>query len=224
MLTTDPRNDLRVATVVVLLILASYQSADSSTITSKINYSTTATIASSGISGSPVVIFQGVDNGTTSAGSSIELGQFSIHFPPGGSTTSYHNTPFIVTLQFETASDNHLLFDNKPILLYGLLNGTATGADASRLTASFNPLEGEIYNGDSFRWFYSRSFQINSMPFHLGLQDPTTSLGLPSDGITPIRGTIEGDSVPEPTTFSIVLTAIIGWGILRKRTGSRKAT
>ncbi len=65
-------------------------------------YTTTGSIGTTGITGTPDVSFQGVSDGTLTTGQPFSLGQFVVTTPPDGGTTTYE-TPFQITVTVTSA-------------------------------------------------------------------------------------------------------------------------
>ncbi len=69
-------------------------------------------------------------------------------------STTYNDTPFKITLHFDSVNGATPTPNATPITISGVLNGTVTGSDVSNVTASFNtpvntPAAGATVNSTS---------------------------------------------------------------------------
>ncbi len=205
-------------------------------------YSTTATIGTTGITsvgGAPAtgpVGFGVVTNGAFGLNSFVSLGQFTVSTLSPGASTTYANTPFTITYNpvgVVNGTDKFAFGSTAPIMLSGVLNGTVTG-DQSSVTATFTPGESPAFStSDPSKGSYKSTLAV--LNNSLGLVPSTTF-----DGHTTIQGqltTIYAGATPtplpssggvdvqtpEPTTFAILATSIIGLGLRHRLRSARKS-
>ena len=84
------------------LVLMSMASAQASPIQTTVTFNTIGSVDSFGVTGTPVVSFQGASNGTMTTGSPFSLGHFQISAPPAGETSTYLNIPFQILFKVES--------------------------------------------------------------------------------------------------------------------------
>ncbi len=93
-------------------------------------YTTTGSIGTMGIVGTPNVSFQGVNNGSLTSEQPFSLGQF-IATPQAGGATATYFTPFHVTLNVTSATGHPALPSATPITLDGSLVTNLNGGQAA---------------------------------------------------------------------------------------------
>lgn len=197
--------------VLVLGLIAPALSAQASPV---VNYSTSGTIDSTGVSGTPVISFNSILNSAFAAPSQFSLGAFQVAPLPDGQTTTYTNTPFNITYLVNTVDGNTPDPNQTPIQVSGVLNGTVTAGNQSQVTATFNPVTSPSFLTGP----YNNTLTIANSP--LLLVPSTTNSGqtsaqafLTSTNTNPGDGT----SVPEPSTIALFLTTLAGLGVQRYR-------
>src|SRR3954470_16358952 len=84
------------------LLVMTMASAQASPIQTTITYNTIGSVDSFGVTGTPVVSFQGTPNGTMATGSAFSLGHFQISAPPAGTTSTYLNIPYQILFKVES--------------------------------------------------------------------------------------------------------------------------
>ncbi len=89
-------------------------------------YSTTGTIGTTGIDGTPILSFQGVTNGSLTVGQPFSLGNFIVATPAGGGTTTYE-TPFQITLNVTASTGDPALPSATPVVLDGVISTESIG-------------------------------------------------------------------------------------------------
>jgi hypothetical protein len=208
----------------VFAVSAATDRASADPITLNETYSTTGTIYTPGVTGTPVVSFQGVENGSMTTGSPFNLGQFVVQMPSSGSATTYVNTPFTVSLDVKSVNGAPSPQD-AGFKMSGNLSGTVSGSGQSTLTATFFPpyalFPEREFNPPFAGW---PSFQTGQWMNHiippgdnLPWSDPqlwSVSLPATSGGATPVMAldTLTPTPVPEPSawiTFGMVGMAIL---------------
>ena len=218
----DARGAIRVAAVVALSFVASNRSAQSSGITANIDYGTTGTIESGGITGAPVVSFQGVSGGTMSTdGPTFDLGRFVVAPLPTGTSTTYNGTPFDIT--FMANGVNGVPMGNStPVDLRGTFFGTITGGTTSTLLVYMDDLARPavyppINNFPTFQIGNLLS-SINDTP-HGGVG---FSIAASGGSMTLQAALVDVEVVPEPSTVAI-FGCITGLVFLRRLRGRQIA-
>src|SRR5438874_1222766 len=73
------------------VLAANMAAAHASPIQTTVKFNTTGSVDSFGVTGTPVVTYQGVSNGSMTTGSPFSLGHFQIATPPSGTTSTYLN-------------------------------------------------------------------------------------------------------------------------------------
>jgi hypothetical protein len=191
---------LRLAAVVALLSLSQAPPAESAGITSEIDYSTSATYGANGITGQPVVSFQGVSDGSLTTGSPFDLGRFVVAAPTSGQTT-YDGT--LITVLFMAKSvDGQPLASPATEFFSLLLTGTvqANGQSDLRYEVSNYIDEPLPYNA------WDHGIQIGSLTaFIAGVTGFSGSIDVPpGGGSTGLQAVLHADgTVPEPSTWVI---------------------
>jgi hypothetical protein len=179
-------------------------------IQSFMQYSTSGTIDSTGITGTPVISFDSVQNGAFTAPSSFSLGVFQTAALPTGSTTTYTNTPFHITYLTNMVDGTVPTANSTPITISGVLNGTITGGSQDNVVATFIPTTLPAFTTGNFK------DTLNVLDSPLSLVPSSTNNGLTTAQAQMIVQTINPPAAAEPTSIAIFLTAIAGIGLRRK--------
>jgi len=172
-----------------------------------INYSTSGTIDSDGVTGTPIISFNSVLNSSFDSPSSFSLGDFQVAALPDTQTTKYTNTPFHITFLVNSVDGSAPNPNETPIQVSGVLNGSITGGRQSHVVAKFDP----ISNSDFITGKFSNTLSITDNP--LTLVPSTTNSGQTSAQAF----LMSTPSVPEPSTIALFLTAMAGLGVHRAR-------
>jgi hypothetical protein len=172
-----------------------------------ITYSTSGTIASSGVTGTPVISFDSLNQNTLNSPSYFSLGDFQVAGLPGTQSTTYNATPFQITLIVNDVN-GVAPTPNTPIVLTGTLDGTVTGSKQSTVKVHFDPIG-------------TLDFQTGQYDQKLTLPQLSATL-VPSttnDGVTTAEAhlvtTLNSTHIPEPTSIALFLTTLAGLGLRR---------
>jgi hypothetical protein len=188
------------------------------------DYNTTGSIGSQGITGNPVVSFRGVEDGSLTTGNRFALGQLVINPLPDGVRTDYRDTPFEIQFSAKTIDGVVPSVNETPNVLHGFLSGWVVGSDYSNLRASFipDPYPSTTNPGGPLPLDYHAPFRIESLTVALWPEPLSSSLN-PSgsnDGRMTLQGTLSVYATPEPT--SIVVFSLFATGFLIHRTYRRE--
>lgn len=182
----------------------------SDSIKSYMEYSTSGTIDSTGVTGTPVIGFNSVAGGAFTAPSSFSLGEFLVAALPNGVSTSYTNTPFHITYLTNKVDSEVPTVNGTPITINGVLNGTVNGASQSDVVATFDPSSLSPFQTGNF----SNTLKLLDSP--LSLVPSTTNGGRTTAQAQIIVQAVNPPAIPEPTSIAVFVTAIAGL-FLRRR-------
>lgn len=181
-----------------------------SSLASLMQFGTSGSIGTTGITGPNVISYVPVSSGSFTTPSAFSLGTFVVGYQPQGTTTSYDHTPFAITYTAQKVNGTVPTPNETPVTVTGFLNGSVSGPDQSNVVATFNP----ISNPNFLTGAYSNT---------LSVLDPQVSL-VPSttnNGQTTAQAHLavvaapdsSQTQVPEPATIAFFLTTIAGLGL-----------
>ncbi len=167
-----------------------------------------------GITGMPVISFQGINNGTLTSGQTFDLGQFMVSSLPAGTSTTYTNVPYEIAFYENTLNGTNPSPNETPIVMHGFLNGTIIGGSTPQFSSTIDPVLFSSANGPSFPTT-TALFRTGGL---LNGIDVTAS-GSNGQMIQGILNTEQ--AVPEPGTLAIF--AVAAAYAARRWAGARKA-
>ncbi|HMB04340.1 MAG TPA: PEP-CTERM sorting domain-containing protein [Isosphaeraceae bacterium] len=211
-----------------------------------INYNTAGSIGTTGITGSNIISFVPITDGSPNhsdqftSPSNFSLGYFQVAPLPAGQSTTYDNTPFDVTFLVKNVNGQAPNPNATPIDISGTLKGTVTGSDVSNVTATFNPPTNSTSTGsqvtatptqitDTFQTgSYSNTMTIPSSGFlivpsssNLGQTTLEAHLTSTTSPVPPPAGAggsgTPTPDTPEPTSIALFAMALGGLALHRYR-------
>jgi len=200
------------------MVFMSMAAAQASPIQTTVRYNTIGSVDSFGVTGTPVVSFQGTPNGTMTTGSSFSLGHFQISAPPAGTTSTYLNIPFQILFKVESLGGSAPTPNGTPVVLSGFLEGTVSSTDGitanpSNLKVFFNS---PVYTPEDYP-----PYPTTIVPFPTGGYTNYLSVTSPGDNGQSIQATmVTAQTVPEPGTF-LLFACVAGLSLRRARRQGR---
>ena len=193
-------------------------------------YSTSATIMGDGITTSdgssitvPPISFNPVATGAFTAPSAVGLGEFVVSTLPAGQSVNYDNTKFAITYNPVTINGTAYSATGAPVTITGELNGTLSGGQSS-VVATFDPITSPVFSSADKQYLSTLSVVNNPLalvPASAGGRT-TVQAAVTTTTPAPAGGGID-NSVPEPTTFAILGTAMVGLGLRHRLRSARKS-
>jgi hypothetical protein len=198
------------------LMFGTMTPAQASPIQTPVTFNTIGSVDTFGVTGTPVVTFQGVSHGTMTTGSSFSLGQFQIAAPPAGTSSTYLNIPFQILFKAESVGGAAPSPNETPVILSGWLNGRVSSADGSTLSESnlkvfFNA---PVYTPESYP-----PYPTTVLPFQTGGFTNYLSVTSPGDNGQPIQALmITAQTVPEPGALALFacIAGLTAWKARRR--------
>ena len=187
----------------------------SASINSFMDYSTSGTVDSTGVTGTPVIGFNSVSSGSYTAPSSFSLGEFLVAALPSGNSTTYDNTPFHITYVTHQVDGSVPDVNGTPVVLNGVLNGTVTDGSQSNVIATFSPTGPAPFQTGNF------TNTMNVVDQSLSLVPSSTNGGRTTAQAQMIVQAVTPPAIPEPTTVAMFLTALAGLGLRRRLRAGR---
>jgi hypothetical protein len=198
------------------LIASSAAATQASPIQTPVKFNTTGSVDSFGVTGAPVVTFQGVANGSMTTGSTFSLGQFQIAAPPAGTTSTYLNIPFQILFKVESMGGEAPSPNQTPVVLTGFLEGTVSSKDgltpsASNLKVFFNT---PVYTPENYP-----PYPTTILPFQTGGYNNYLNVTGSGDNGQPIQVVMITAPVPEPGSLAVFagLVGLSAWRAGRRR-------
>ena len=191
-------------------------------------YSTSATILGDGITTSDgstpttmPISFNPVVSGSFTAPSSVGLGEFVVSTLGAGQTESFNNTHFTITYNPMEIAGKAYPTEGAPVTITGKLNGMISGSQSS-VGATFDPITSPVFSSADKQYLSTLSVVNNPLalvPASAGGRT-TVQAAVTTTTPAPAGGGIE--AVPEPTTFAILATAMVGLGLRHRLRSVRK--
>lgn len=192
-------------------------------------YSTSGAILGDGITsgdGTPVttppISFNPVVSGSFTAPSAVSLGEFVVSTLPDGQSVTYDHTKFSTTFNPVSIAGSPYPTDSAPVTITGVLNGTLTGSQSS-VQATFDPITSPSFSSADKTYLSTLSVlnnPLNLVPASAGGRT-TVQAGVITTTPAPAGGGTD-NQVPEPTTFAILATAMVGLGLRHRLRSGRK--
>lgn len=205
-----PATTSSAVTLAVLMMLGTTARLSASPIATPISYSTSGSVDSFGVVGEPIVVYQAVQYGTTTTGSTFDLGQFKVASNAGSGSATYTNVPFQIALRIQSVdgaapSPNT---NDTPVLLQGTLSAVVTDGQLVSLSTMFSNTGGG--SGDP------PPYPSTIAPFRIGDYSGYLKLSTSGNDGAPIQSVLNVTPVPEPASM-LVFAAAAGLVAFRAR-------
>ena len=192
-------------------------------------YSTSSSILGDGITSSDgsalttmPISFNPVVSGSYTAPSAVGLGEFVVSTLKDGQSVTYDNTKFSITYNPVMIAGTAYPASSDPVTITGMLNGTLTGNQSS-VVATFDPIANPVFASGDKQYLSTLSVVNNPLALVPASAGGRTTVQASSITTTPAPagGGID-NQVPEPTTFAILATAMVGLGLRHRLRSARK--
>ena len=197
-------------------------------------YSTSAAVGTDGIStndGATLpaapISFNPITSGSFTGNSSLGLGEFVVSTLPAGETVTYNSTPFTITYTPVSIAGVPYPTNLAPTTVTGTLSGMLSGNQSS-VVATFSPIASPIFTSADGQ--YSSTLSVLNSPLALtpasagGRTTTQAGINLMTSTQPPAGGGIENPTpTPEPTTFAILGTAMVGLGLRHRLRSARQS-
>ena len=191
-------------------------------------YSTSSTINADGITTSdgstPTMMpisFNPVATGAFTAPSAVGLGEFVVSTLPAGQSVTYDNTKFAISYNPVTIAGTAYPSDGAPVMITGHLDGMLSGGQSS-VVATFDPITNPVFASADKQYLSTLSVVNNPLALVPASAGGRTTVQAAVITTTPAPAGGGIDQVPEPTTFAILATAMVGLGLRHRLRSNRK--
>ena len=191
-------------------------------------YSTSATIMGDGITTSDgstpttmPISFNPVATGAFTAPSAVGLGEFVVSTLPAGQSVTYDNTKFAITYNPVMIAGTAYDASAAPVPITGELNGTVSGGQSS-VVATFDPITSPVFSSADKQYLSTLSVVNNPLALVPATAGGRTTVQAAVTTTTPAPAGGGIEAVPEPTTFAILATAMVGLGLRHRLRSTRK--
>ena len=194
-------------------------------------YSTGYTIANTGISSpdgsTPIsaVSFTPLVTGAYTTPSALSLGQFQVSKLNAGQEVDYNNTPFTITYNPLSIAGMNYPAGGMPVTIHGSLTGSITGSTSS-VTATFGAIDNPTFASSDKNYMSTLSVLNNPLSLVASSAGGVTTVQAMTNTTSPSASQLPpaGITAPEPTTFAILATALVGLGFRHRLRSGRKAS
>jgi hypothetical protein len=165
-------------------------------------YTTTGSIGTTGISGSPIVSFQGVTDGSLTTGMPFDLGTLVVTPPVSGPWPTYNEAPFQINFTVDTVNGSPVMSGQTSFTIGGSVY-TSPGLGLIAQLDVFAPFKG---SPDQEHPAVSPIiFQIGSNTLDLYPAVSLFNLGQAGSagGPVTVQGEVDALNTPEPSTLLI---------------------
>ena len=227
MRTTFSKNVLRTPALALTCLALSGANARAAAVLH--TYSTSGTILANGITSSDgstpstvPISFNPVVSGSFTAPSAVGVGEFVVSTLKDGQSETFNNTHFTITYNPVSINGTAYPSTGSPVTMTGELNGMISGSQSS-VKASFDPIASPVFSTADGQYLSTLKVVNNPLdlvPASAGGRT-TVQAAVTTTTPAPAGGGID-NKVPEPTTFAILATAMLGLGLRHRLRSVRK--